>query len=388
MLVPGLAFDAAGGRLGHGGGYYDAAGRRWREAARAGVLVGLAFDFQVVDRRPVDERDVAVDFVVTDRRTIAAGDGGARLTLVGRRGGAGGRRLRDRALRQAGAVLCVALPQSDAEKQRLLEAAKAEAESLKRQAVLDAKELAQKRRARRRHGADLKARQGLEKSAAAELGERERELDKRDRADGAAERRGRARDQAARGARGGRRGGGARGGAAGHGRRARGPSASPGSPRSRPRPSWSPRCATRRAFAWPTRSRRFEDAARVEADEKSKMIIGVVQRYARVRRRAHRRDGAAALRRHEGQDHRARGPQHPSARGGHASTSPRRHARGGGDLVLQSRAIARPALTRASSPTDASTRRASRRWSRRPRRRSRRSARRRASRRPSTRLAG
>ena len=75
MLVPGLAFDAAGGRLGHGGGYYDAAGRRWREAARAGVLVGLAFDFQVVDRCPVDERDVAVDFVVTDRRTIAAGTG-------------------------------------------------------------------------------------------------------------------------------------------------------------------------------------------------------------------------------------------------------------------------------------------------------------------------
>ncbi|HVU50356.1 MAG TPA: ribonuclease Y [Polyangia bacterium] len=72
------------------------------------------------------------------------------------------------------------LPQTDAEKQRLLEAAKAEAESLKRQAVLEAKELAQKARAD--VDAELKSRQGdLERRGAA-LGERERELDKRERA--------------------------------------------------------------------------------------------------------------------------------------------------------------------------------------------------------------
>jgi ribonuclease Y len=72
------------------------------------------------------------------------------------------------------------LPQSDAEKQRLLEAAKAEAESLKRQAVLDAKELAQKARADVE--AELKTRQTDLERRGAELGERERDLDKRERA--------------------------------------------------------------------------------------------------------------------------------------------------------------------------------------------------------------
>ncbi|HVZ74873.1 MAG TPA: ribonuclease Y [Polyangia bacterium] len=79
-----------------------------------------------------------------------------------------------RALRPPGA------PQSDAEKQRLLEAAKAEAESLKRQAVLDAKELAQKARAD--VDADLKARQGDLERRASEITARERDLDKRERA--------------------------------------------------------------------------------------------------------------------------------------------------------------------------------------------------------------
>jgi ribonuclease Y len=79
-----------------------------------------------------------------------------------------------RALRPA------ALPQNDAEKQRLLEAAKAESESRKRQAVLDAKELAQT--ARLDVDAELKARQGELEKRGAELATRERELDKRERA--------------------------------------------------------------------------------------------------------------------------------------------------------------------------------------------------------------
>jgi 5-formyltetrahydrofolate cyclo-ligase len=73
MLVPGLAFDAAGRRLGFGGGYYDGAGRELR-ARRAGaaLMVGLAYDFQVVDACPADDNDVAVDLVVTERRVLEA----------------------------------------------------------------------------------------------------------------------------------------------------------------------------------------------------------------------------------------------------------------------------------------------------------------------------
>jgi len=72
LLVPGLAFDAAGGRVGYGGGYYDDAGRRLRESGR-GLLIGFAHDFQIVERCPSDERDVAVDVVVTERRVLGRG---------------------------------------------------------------------------------------------------------------------------------------------------------------------------------------------------------------------------------------------------------------------------------------------------------------------------
>jgi 5-formyltetrahydrofolate cyclo-ligase len=70
MLVPGLAFDAAGRRLGHGGGYYDDTGRRLRAGRPDALMIGLCYDFQVVDACPADERDVPVDLVVTERRVL------------------------------------------------------------------------------------------------------------------------------------------------------------------------------------------------------------------------------------------------------------------------------------------------------------------------------
>jgi 5-formyltetrahydrofolate cyclo-ligase len=70
VLVPGSAFDAAGRRVGMGGGYYDEVGRRLRAGRPGGLMIGLCYDFQVVDECPADERDVAVDFVVTERRVL------------------------------------------------------------------------------------------------------------------------------------------------------------------------------------------------------------------------------------------------------------------------------------------------------------------------------
>jgi 5-formyltetrahydrofolate cyclo-ligase len=63
-LVPGLAFDARGGRLGYGGGFYDRllasilSTRTW--------LVAGAFESQRVERLPLDEHDVPMDVVVTE----------------------------------------------------------------------------------------------------------------------------------------------------------------------------------------------------------------------------------------------------------------------------------------------------------------------------------
>jgi 5-formyltetrahydrofolate cyclo-ligase len=65
VVVPGLAFDAGGNRLGQGLRHYHRFVGRLRRSA---VTVGVAFDVQIVDEVPAPERDVCVDVVVTDRR--------------------------------------------------------------------------------------------------------------------------------------------------------------------------------------------------------------------------------------------------------------------------------------------------------------------------------
>ncbi len=67
-VVPGLAFDEGGHRLGMGKGYYD---RLLPRLAKA-LKVGVAFELQIVDEVPRDENDVPVDVVVTERRVIRA----------------------------------------------------------------------------------------------------------------------------------------------------------------------------------------------------------------------------------------------------------------------------------------------------------------------------
>jgi len=75
ILLPGLAFDAAGHRLGYGGGYYDEVGGLVRREGRA-LLLGVGYDFQVVDRCPAGEDDVTIDGVVTDDRVLRCREGG------------------------------------------------------------------------------------------------------------------------------------------------------------------------------------------------------------------------------------------------------------------------------------------------------------------------
>jgi 5-formyltetrahydrofolate cyclo-ligase len=69
VVVPGLAFDPHGNRLGRGSGYYDRFLKRLR---RSSTTVGVAFDVQIIDVVPADERDMSVDIVVTDRRVTHA----------------------------------------------------------------------------------------------------------------------------------------------------------------------------------------------------------------------------------------------------------------------------------------------------------------------------
>jgi 5-formyltetrahydrofolate cyclo-ligase len=62
-LIPGLAFDLYGHRIGYGGGYFD---RLLKDIE--GNKVGLAYDFQVVDRVPYEQHDEQVDVIVSDKR--------------------------------------------------------------------------------------------------------------------------------------------------------------------------------------------------------------------------------------------------------------------------------------------------------------------------------
>ena len=63
ILVPGVAFDARGGRTGHGKGYYD----KLLENAKAETpLISLAFECQMFDEIPMQDHDIFMDKVVTE----------------------------------------------------------------------------------------------------------------------------------------------------------------------------------------------------------------------------------------------------------------------------------------------------------------------------------
>lgn len=63
ILVPGLAFDRQGGRIGYGKGYYD---RLLAAARRDTLLVALAFDCQIFDGVPMQSHDIYMDAVITE----------------------------------------------------------------------------------------------------------------------------------------------------------------------------------------------------------------------------------------------------------------------------------------------------------------------------------
>lgn len=64
FLVPGLAFDLAGGRIGYGKGYYD---RLLASAGPSAVFMALAFESQMVEHVPMSPHDVPVHLIVTER---------------------------------------------------------------------------------------------------------------------------------------------------------------------------------------------------------------------------------------------------------------------------------------------------------------------------------
>jgi 5-formyltetrahydrofolate cyclo-ligase len=68
VLVPGVAFDRAGRRLGRGRGFYD----RLLAEVR-GIKCGVAYDWQVVGELPEEPHDIKMDFVLTPSQLFSTG---------------------------------------------------------------------------------------------------------------------------------------------------------------------------------------------------------------------------------------------------------------------------------------------------------------------------
>ena len=67
VIVPGIAFDKKGHRIGYGYGYYD---RFLKTIKKKAVKIGLAFDFQLIENIPEEEHDVPMNIVVTDKEIL------------------------------------------------------------------------------------------------------------------------------------------------------------------------------------------------------------------------------------------------------------------------------------------------------------------------------
>ena len=65
FVIPGLAFDRSGGRVGWGRGYYDAT----LAHAPGALRVGIAFDCQIVDSVPRAAHDIQLHYVITETAT-------------------------------------------------------------------------------------------------------------------------------------------------------------------------------------------------------------------------------------------------------------------------------------------------------------------------------
>jgi 5-formyltetrahydrofolate cyclo-ligase len=64
IVVPGVAFDRRGARMGHGFGYYD---KLLKNARPDTPLVALAFECQLFDEIPTESHDVFMDLVITEK---------------------------------------------------------------------------------------------------------------------------------------------------------------------------------------------------------------------------------------------------------------------------------------------------------------------------------
>lgn len=68
FIMPGLAYDKRGGRLGYGGGYYD---RLINQSTKSTLKIGIGYDWQITSEPlPQEPSDQPIDWIVTDRQVL------------------------------------------------------------------------------------------------------------------------------------------------------------------------------------------------------------------------------------------------------------------------------------------------------------------------------
>ena len=71
IVIPGIAFDEAGKRIGYGKGYYD---KTLHHLEGQGKFVGFCYDFQLVDAIAGEPHGVLMDLLITEKRVICPRD--------------------------------------------------------------------------------------------------------------------------------------------------------------------------------------------------------------------------------------------------------------------------------------------------------------------------
>lgn len=73
IIIPGLAFDERGNRLGKGKGYYDKFLAELLSTSEKGKILGIVgycYDFQIIDKVITEPNDIPVDYIISDKRIV------------------------------------------------------------------------------------------------------------------------------------------------------------------------------------------------------------------------------------------------------------------------------------------------------------------------------
>lgn len=71
LLIPLVAFDAQGNRLGQGAGFYDRYLAHYQKTEKKPTTIGIGYELQKIDHLPIDKWDIPLDFIVSEKHVYS-----------------------------------------------------------------------------------------------------------------------------------------------------------------------------------------------------------------------------------------------------------------------------------------------------------------------------